>query len=79
MKHRCRLYRVGDGSSENSPGVFAEVWDTTNHPQEDDLPDGTLVFEASDESWEVTRERMDRYSNEHNIVLVGAWDARGSF
>ncbi len=78
QNHRCRLYKVSGPIVEDSTGVYTEVWDKLEDPEECDLPDGNPIYTVIAPSWDQVREKMDAYQEQNRVVSVGAWDSRGS-
>ncbi|MDB5266374.1 MAG: hypothetical protein JWN89_189 [Parcubacteria group bacterium] len=79
VHNRRRLYRIADGNVQSGTGVFTEVWDSLEQPYVGKIPDGEPYHTSVDSPEESAQVKMTRFCLEHDIHLIGSWDAHGGF
>lgn len=70
----CRLYRVDDSMLENSPGLYAEVWDVLGQQSKLSGPEGILIHAVVAKSSHEATRAMNKYQEEKGIFEIAAWD-----
>lgn len=79
VNHRCRLYRIQSKGLPQGKFIYAMVRDTLENPVEgSNLPNGDLVFNESDLSFETVQSKTNSFRATLGQVRIADWRNFGS-